>query len=242
LENEKALALLLGAHDTIEKALKHFKGVPQKDEESNDQSSDAATEHDSTDTDEKFKKEFIQPKLQDFGNPFNNFLIAHNFDNKSPYVSGHGSSSAPITPFNSTPTIHNPQPISTFSQPSYTTPTQPFSPFAQSQPSNPFSAVNPYSNPQPVNWTNFQTNPFSNVPPQNTSQYGLTNNSPFTSSGMGTSGNVLGNTGLGSTGNVFGNTGMGNTANPFGNQTEGNQLGIRSNPGMFVTNPVNPFI
>jgi len=70
IENEKALALLLTSHDTIEKALKNYRQIPQKEEDSNDPSSDAGPEPEQTVEQEKFHRELIQKKNTRFWKSF----------------------------------------------------------------------------------------------------------------------------------------------------------------------------
>jgi len=83
LENEKACALLLGVHDRIETALNKYKSMKagthtQDDPDTSGESSaEEVKTQDVTDNaaDEKFHQEYILPRINTFGNPFNNFLI-----------------------------------------------------------------------------------------------------------------------------------------------------------------------
>jgi hypothetical protein len=160
IENEKALALLLTSHDTIEKALKNYRNYPQKEEDSNEQSSDAGPEPEQTVEQEKIHREIIQNKIQDFGNPFNNFLIAHNTDpNRSPYISSSGTPMIqPNDPLNNKVAINT--------LPNTTTP------FAT--PQNPFTGGNPFT-------SNTNIPPSYNFPASNTN---IPGSAVFPASGM----------------------------------------------------------
>jgi len=234
LENEKVLLLLLGAHDTIERALKNFKENPHKDEESNDISSDVGPDNEQVDTDEKFQQEFIQNKLQDYGNPFNHFLIAQNTDSRSPYYS---SSGTPI--INNQPNydpLYNKTVINTHPN-THPNTNQPFTPYAV--PHNPFTGGgNPFSNNTPFNpSTNLIStpNPFANLNPthiNSTPNPPMANLTPYNSHSPFANPNTTLNLNSGLGGSL--NSGLGSPLN--------SGLGGSLNSGFGGGLSVNPFL